>query len=75
MVRRALEQCYQQITGRRVMPRQALTLNVNHHYQLDIEPHRTLLSVLREELGLTGTKQNCLEAEWASALCWLTARP
>jgi len=42
----------------------AITLNVNEHdYRLAVEPHRTLLSVLREELGLTGTKQNCLEAE------------
>jgi aerobic-type carbon monoxide dehydrogenase small subunit (CoxS/CutS family) len=42
----------------------AITLNVNGHaYELAVEPHRTLLSVLREDLGLTGTKQNCLEAE------------
>jgi aerobic-type carbon monoxide dehydrogenase small subunit (CoxS/CutS family) len=42
----------------------AITLNVNgHQYDLAVEPHRTLLSVLREDLGLTGTKQNCLEAE------------
>jgi carbon-monoxide dehydrogenase small subunit len=42
----------------------AVTLNVNgHHYNLAVEPYRTLLNVLREDLGLTGTKQNCLEAE------------
>lgn len=41
-----------------------ITLNVNgHDHHLDVEPQRTLLSVLREELGLTGTKENCLEAE------------
>ncbi len=41
-----------------------ITLNVNgHRYDLAVEPHRTLLNVLREDLGLTGTKQNCLEAE------------
>jgi carbon-monoxide dehydrogenase small subunit len=28
-----------------------------------IEPHWTLLYVLRDQLGLTGTKENCLEAE------------
>ncbi len=42
----------------------AITLHVNgHRYDLAVEPHRTLLNVLREDLGLTGTKQNCLEAE------------
>ena len=41
-----------------------LELSINgeiHH--VAIEPHWTLLHVLRDELGLTGTKQNCLEAE------------
>ena len=42
----------------------SITLHINGHpYNLAVEPHRTLLSVLREDLGLTGTKQNCLEAE------------
>lgn len=46
------------------MSEQMITLNVNRHrYTLAIRPHRTLLSVLREDLGLTGTKENCLEAE------------
>jgi aerobic-type carbon monoxide dehydrogenase small subunit (CoxS/CutS family) len=41
-----------------------ISLEVNgHSYELDIDPHRTLLDVLREDLGLTGTKENCLEAE------------
>jgi aerobic-type carbon monoxide dehydrogenase small subunit (CoxS/CutS family) len=41
-----------------------ITLTINgHRYDLRVEAHRTLLSVLREDLGLTGTKQNCLEAE------------
>lgn len=31
--------------------------------ELRAEPHRTLLDVLRADLGLTGTKENCLEAE------------
>lgn len=46
------------------MSKMPLTLNVNgHDYELEIEPQRTLLSVLRDDLGLTGTKENCLEAE------------
>jgi carbon-monoxide dehydrogenase small subunit len=41
-----------------------ITLNVNgDDYPLEIEPHRTLLDVLREGIGLTGTKSNCLEGE------------
>jgi carbon-monoxide dehydrogenase small subunit len=41
-----------------------LTLSVNGEvYEIVVEPHRTLLEVLRGELGLTGTKENCLEAE------------
>jgi len=37
-----------------------LTLKVNgKEHQLCVEPRRTLLSVLRDELGLTGTKQGC----------------
>lgn len=41
-----------------------LSLEVNGHcYKIEIEPHRTLLDVLRNEMGLTGTKENCLEAE------------
>jgi aerobic-type carbon monoxide dehydrogenase small subunit (CoxS/CutS family) len=42
----------------------ALTLNINgEHYEVLTEPHRTLLEVLRRDLGLPGTKENCLEAE------------
>lgn len=37
-----------------------LTLNVNgEDLQVLVEPRRTLLSVLREELGLTGAKRGC----------------
>ena len=39
-----------------------LTINGELH-RVSVEPHWTLLSVLRGELGLTGTKENCLEAE------------
>jgi carbon-monoxide dehydrogenase small subunit len=40
----------------------ALTINGERHDVLT-EPSRTLLDVLRADLGLTGTKENCLEAE------------
>ena len=46
------------------MKRIALHFNVNGQpASISIEPHWTLLDVLRRELGLTGTKENCLEAE------------
>ena len=46
------------------MSRTPVRLHINgHRYDLVVEPHRALLSVLHQELGLTGTKQNCLEAE------------
>ena len=40
----------------------SLTINGEDH-DLLIEPHWTLLHVLRTQLGLSGTKENCLEAE------------
>ncbi len=39
-----------------------LTVNGRRH-DLDVDPSRTLLSVLREELALTGTKYGCGEGE------------
>lgn len=46
------------------MTRVPVTLQVNGElHDLLIEPHWTLLHVLRSQLGLTGTKENCLEAE------------
>jgi carbon-monoxide dehydrogenase small subunit len=41
-----------------------LTLRVNgERHEVRTEAHRTLLDVLRTDLGFTGTKENCLEAE------------
>ena len=46
------------------MTRIALSLRVNGQpHEVLAEPNRTLLDVLRTDLGLTGTKENCLEAE------------
>jgi aerobic-type carbon monoxide dehydrogenase small subunit (CoxS/CutS family) len=41
-----------------------IELDVNgHRHHLDIGPSRTLLSVLRDELALTGTKYGCGEGQ------------
>ncbi len=41
-----------------------ITLQINgERHEALVEPDRTLLDVLRTELGLTGTKTNCLDAE------------
>ena len=41
-----------------------LTLTINgERHEVQVEPHWTLLHVLRVQLGLTGTKENCIEAE------------
>jgi len=46
------------------MPRMAIALEVNGDlYEVFVEADRMLLDVLRTDLGLTGTKTNCLEAE------------
>lgn len=39
-----------------------LTVNGVHH-ELAVAPHRTLVEVLREDLGLTGTKIGCGEGD------------
>ena len=40
--------------------KEAVTLQINgDSYELSIEPKRTLLEVLREDIGLTGTKEGC----------------
>jgi len=39
-----------------------LTINGERH-DVTVEATATLLDVLRSHLGLTGTKENCLEAE------------
>lgn len=42
------------------MNTRALSFVLNgRHLKLDIEPHRTLLEILRDDLGLIGTKEGC----------------
>ena len=47
-----------------MIARLPLTLTVNgRERDIDVMPHHTLLDVLRDDLGLTGTKECCLVGE------------
>ena len=54
----------------------SITLNVNGvPYPLTIEPQRTLVSVLRGEVGLTGTKEGCDDCECGACMVLVDGRP
>jgi aerobic-type carbon monoxide dehydrogenase small subunit (CoxS/CutS family) len=56
--------------------RYPLRLTVNGiPYDVHIEPDRSLLSVLRNELGLTGTKEGCDDSECGACMVLLDGRP
>ena len=44
-------------------------------YPIEIEAGRSLLSVLRGELGLTGTKEGCDDSECGACMVLLDGRP
>lgn len=53
-----------------------LSLRVNGEpVEVAIAPHKTLLEVLREDLGLTGTKHGCELGECGACAVLLDARP
>ena len=52
------------------------TLNVNGvGYPVEVEPGRSLLSVLRDEVGLTGSKEGCDDSECGACMVLLDGRP
>jgi carbon-monoxide dehydrogenase small subunit len=52
------------------------TLRVNGiRYPVELEPGRTLLSVLRDDLGLTGSKEGCDDSECGACMILLDGRP
>src|ERR1700728_4076542 len=53
-----------------------IELDVNgDRYQLDVDPTRRLSSVLRDDLGLTGTKLGCGEGACGACAVLLEGRP
>lgn len=53
-----------------------ITLKVNDEvYQLEVRPNWTLLDVIREECGLTGTKQGCGNGECGACTVLLDGEP
>ena len=52
------------------------TLEINGiAYEVEIEPDRSLLSVLRTEVGLTGTKEGCDDSECGACMVLVEGRP
>ena len=53
-----------------------VTLTVNgDEYELEVEPQWTLVDVLREKLGLIGTKVMCAEGECGSCTILIDGKP
>jgi carbon-monoxide dehydrogenase small subunit len=53
-----------------------LSLNVNGQaYDLAVAPHRTLLEVLRDDLGLTGTKRGCDDGDCGACTVLVDGAP
>ena len=51
-------------------------INVNgHSYSLEVRPETTLLRLLRDELGLTGTKHGCDGGECGACTVLVDGRP
>ena len=58
------------------MKQEEILLKINGtNYHLSIEPRRTLVEVLREHLGLTGTKKSCNEGDCGACTVLMDGRP
>ncbi len=44
-------------------------------YPVDVDPSRSLLNVIREEVGLTGTKEGCDDCECGACMVLLDGQP
>jgi carbon-monoxide dehydrogenase small subunit len=58
------------------MKQEEIVLRVNGtNYKVSVEPRRTLVEVLRETLGLTGTKKSCNEGECGACTVIVDGKP
>jgi aerobic-type carbon monoxide dehydrogenase small subunit (CoxS/CutS family) len=58
------------------MSQREIVLNVNGTtYKVSVEPCRTLVEVLRDTLGLTGTKKSCNEGECGACTVLMDGKP
>ncbi len=56
--------------------KQIIMLDINNEfYEVAVEPNRTLLEVLRESLGMSGTKKACDEGECGACTVLIDGKP
>ncbi len=56
--------------------KKTIHITVNHKpFELAVEPNQTLLEVIRENLGLTGTKAGCLVGDCGACTVLVEAKP
>ena len=56
--------------------KKSIRLAINRRrYTVDVEPHWTLLDMLRNELGLTGTKRGCDKGDCGTCTVLVNGRP